>query len=630
MELTEKVLRETTRSAAEPEGSRTSYPPAAVLAATMASDTAPPRLTARADALESFAGSANDGRYESLEVIGSGGMGEVRLWRDRRVGRELAVKIAHASLGEDGRQRFAREALLQARLEHPAFVPVYDIARDTAGELYFTMRKVRGRTLRSILRTESDGRDRMPLHRHLAAFTQLCLALDYAHSRGVVHRDVKPDNVMLGDFGEVYLLDWGIAKILDEPEKNTDSLRGSEASDASTEKATAHGSILGTIGYMAPEQLRGENATLDHRADIYALGALLFEILTLEPMNTGATFGVLVLATLDGNGRSPALRAPSRDIAAELDAIVLRATQPDREQRYKNAREFAEDVERHLEGDRDVARRRTRAADLARIAADSLRDAGGDPEKRAHAGRVSARALAFDPAQSEARTVLLAVLGEAPAMPPKEAVVRVETARQRSEALGLRSFAITSLAVKALLIGLFVILGIHSTSAIFTITAGILGALITYREASRPTRSDAIVTLGFVFICLENAMFTQLSSPFVGIPIAVLASAIGVTVHAPKTRRFERTALAALVLVVPYVLEYLNVLPRTWIATSGTIRITPQMADVAPPAWFLVVHGVAILLGVAQALYPYFDDARKAELQVESSAWMLRRVLDPE
>src|SRR5436190_2066281 len=193
-----------------------------------------------------------------LSPIGRGGMGEVHLCRDRGIGRDVALKIARSTLVEESRRRFAREALLQARLEHPSFVPVYDVGARDDGEIYFTMRRIRGRTLRAML---GEG----TLHGALVAFRQLALAVDYAHSRGVVHRDIKPDNVMLGDFGEVYLLDWGVAKIAEEPELDA-------APFATDAVETQQGSLLGTLGYMPPEQLRGQHATLDGRADVYALG----------------------------------------------------------------------------------------------------------------------------------------------------------------------------------------------------------------------------------------------------------------------------------------------------------------------------------------------------------------------
>ncbi|MCZ7681650.1 MAG: serine/threonine protein kinase [Sandaracinaceae bacterium] len=154
-------------------------------------------------------------RYVRGAVIGAGGMGEVRLDRDRRIGREVAVKRLHAALGgrEDTQARFLREARVQGQLEHPAIVPVYDLGAGEDGELYFTMKRVRGRTLADILADlahgDAEAKKRFGRRRLLSAFSQVCLAIDYAHARGVMHRDLKPGNVMLGDWGEVYVLDWG-------------------------------------------------------------------------------------------------------------------------------------------------------------------------------------------------------------------------------------------------------------------------------------------------------------------------------------------------------------------------------------------------------------------------------------
>ncbi len=608
----------------------TTTPPATtdVYAETVSAlESSPGRIAApTTDDVAAFAAPVSDTRYEPIDVIGRGGMGEVRRWRDRRVGRDLAVKVAHATLGPEGRRRFAREALLQARLEHPAFVPVYDVASDAKGELYFTMRKVRGRTLRAVLLAEKDGRERLLRHRLLAVFNQLCLAIDFAHSRGVVHRDVKPENVMLGDFGEVYLLDWGIAKILDEAEEDAASLRSFGPDRVS---ATAHGSMLGTPGYMAPEQLRGENSTLDGRADVYALGAVLFEILTLEPMNRGGTFADLIAATLEGSGRSPAERCPARDIAPELDAIVVKATAPTPPQRYQSARDLADAVERYLEGDRDLASRRAKAATLAASASASLESASGDPEKRADAGRQAARAIAFDPEQADARKVLLSVLGEAPAVPPPAVLEAVERRRQNTESQGLESFARTSLVIKVMLIVLFWALGsLARGPVIAALGAGILGALIAMREARRGAPSDRWVTIGFLFTCVENAAFMRATSPFVAVPLAIVATIVGVTVHAPAKRRAERVALGALAMIVPVLLEWTGVLAPTWTEHGAVVTITSRMMDVAVPGWFVAVHGLMIMVGQALSLYPRLDDARAADIRVQSNAWMLRRVLD--
>ncbi|HTL34902.1 MAG TPA: serine/threonine-protein kinase, partial [Kofleriaceae bacterium] len=172
-------------------------------------------------------------RYRQQGLLGKGGMGEVRLIEDGVIGREVAVKtIAPTMSGDSGiRARFLREVRIQGQLEHPSIVPVYDLGIDEAGNDYFTMRRIAGRTLAKVLtslaRGEAEAVVAFPRNALLTVFRQICLAVAYAHSKGVVHRDLKPANVMIGDFGEVYVLDWGLARVLDEPaEDDADQVLG--------------------------------------------------------------------------------------------------------------------------------------------------------------------------------------------------------------------------------------------------------------------------------------------------------------------------------------------------------------------------------------------------------------------
>src|SRR5450432_121859 len=197
--------------------------------------------------------------YQIGALIGRGGMGEVVVAQDQRIGREVAVKRIRAKHPtHDAVERFLREARIQARLDHPAIVPVYELGTDADGLPYFTMKRLAGETLHKRL---GDKAQVLPL---LHAFVDVCLAIQLAHARGVVHRDVKPSNIMLGDYGEVYVLDWGIARVLADP---ADHVRASTSFDVA-EVRTHPGTMLGTPGYMAPEQMRGDDIT--GAADVYA------------------------------------------------------------------------------------------------------------------------------------------------------------------------------------------------------------------------------------------------------------------------------------------------------------------------------------------------------------------------
>src|SRR5262245_50033275 len=230
-------------------------------------------------------------------------MGEILGAIDDQIGREVAVKRMKRAPSERAQSRFFREACIQGRLDHPAIVPVHELGVDHDGRPFFTMKKLTGTTLSDKLLDDE------PHLRLLRAFVDVCLAVEFAHSRGVIHRDLKPANIVLGDYGEVYVLDWGIAKLVDD------------------EEHTGVGATIGTPGYMSPEQISNA-ADVDERADVYALGCMLFEILAGEPLHPRGDDGIA--SALVGCDARPSLRAPSFDIPPELDALCVAATERDR------------------------------------------------------------------------------------------------------------------------------------------------------------------------------------------------------------------------------------------------------------------------------------------------------------
>jgi serine/threonine-protein kinase len=255
-------------------------------------------------------------RYELLGEFARGGMGVVLRARDRVIGRELAVKVPAAidDWGRAAESRFLREARITGQLQHPGVVPVYDVGRFPDGRPFMAMRLVRGQPLDVLLGDRPDpGHDRP---RWLEVFEQVCRTVAYAHSKGVIHRDLKPHNVVVSGCGQVWVLDWGLAKVLHEdddipPDAADPPVRGSGAGQ------TDHGVALGTPGYMAPEQARGEPG-VDERADVFALGALLCEVLTGDPPFLDPDIQVTwrrnmvgdvadALARLDGCGADPRL-----------------------------------------------------------------------------------------------------------------------------------------------------------------------------------------------------------------------------------------------------------------------------------------------------------------------------------
>jgi serine/threonine-protein kinase len=251
-----------------------------------------------------------DGAGHALfERIGVGGMGEVYRCGDDALRRDLAIKVIKAEMrgDHDAEERFLREARLTGSLQHPGVVPVHNLGKLADGRLYYTMKLVRGRTLADLLRDEPEGPEHLP--RLLAVVEKLCQAMGYAHSMGVIHRDLKPSNVMVGEFGEVQVMDWGLAKELARAEPVTPS--GAATQDVETvgrvEEAAClsrAGAALGTPAYMPPEQAAGDWDIVDERADVFALGAILCEVLTGRP-------------PYHGTGRDDLLRRARRGDLAE-------------------------------------------------------------------------------------------------------------------------------------------------------------------------------------------------------------------------------------------------------------------------------------------------------------------------
>ncbi|MBL9018523.1 MAG: serine/threonine protein kinase, partial [Myxococcales bacterium] len=345
-------------------------------------------------------------RYTLGPVLGRGGMGEVFSAIDEQIGRPVAIKrLRMTEPSRDALTRFLREARIQGRLEHPAIVPVHELWKDDMGRPFFVMKQLAGVTLGDVLGKlafgSHDAQKQFSRQRLLRAFADVCLAIEFAHTRGVVHRDLKPANIVLGDFGEVYVLDWGVAKLMNEAEAPSFSDVPS-LHDAPAHDETAAGAILGTPGYIAPEQIRGE-PDLDGRADVYALGTILFEILTLYPLHPRGQ--AAIASALNGIDARPSRRALDRVVPPELDAICVKATAVDKHDRYPTARALGDAVQQFLDGDRDVVLRRELARSELQTARSALAQGSGPKERRV-AIRAAARALAFDPTSPQPADLL--------------------------------------------------------------------------------------------------------------------------------------------------------------------------------------------------------------------------------
>jgi serine/threonine protein kinase len=303
-----------------------------------------------------------EGRYELIRKLGQGGLGRVWLARDENLKRHVALKeISHPTgVSEAMIERFRHEAEITGRLDHPSIVPIYQLGTDEAtGRMFYAMRFLGRTTLQDSIneyherRTEGNE-DPMLLRHLLSAFVNVCHAIGHAHSRKVIHRDLKPENVVIDSFGQVIVIDWGLAKVIDET--SVESLMDS-VSVGNTDR-TNDGQVLGTPLYMAPEQAAGRLDELDPRTDIFGLGAILFAIVTgaaphekTQRASVDSGVGARGMISVIASGDVPSARDANPSVDPALDAICRKAMARRRYARYQRATELAEDVQRWMAGE---------------------------------------------------------------------------------------------------------------------------------------------------------------------------------------------------------------------------------------------------------------------------------------
>ena len=572
-------------------------------------------------------------RYQLERPLGEGGMGHVLLFNDRQIGRDVALKVLRPELGQSlsAQARFIREARVQGQLEHPAIVPVHDLGIDGDGRIYFTMKQVRGVTLGEIIQELNSRGDYSKLHtrqRLLRALSSVCQALEFAHERGVIHRDLKPANIMLGHFGEIYVLDWGLAKLSGAPENPDDQ----PATSAPRPQATHQGAIVGTPGYMAPEQCQGEHDRLSPATDVYALGAILFEILSFKALHPGSDANVVLMSTLAGADINVA-RAPERDLPPELLAICRKATDLDPNKRYRSAHEFHRALEAYLEGKRNVEMRVELAQSHARSALDVLTDSATGDAAAELAGRKNAlrevgRALALDPDNALALRTMSELFGSPPRSVPAEVA---EEVRDFSDAQLRWTAKVASIAYLSMLIylPLFLWSGIRRPGIVAAIYAlSILSAGLSFAASRSESR---LIPLALATLVASNAAFALSSTLFGALVVTPAVVAVNTTAFVTVLQRPYRL-LAGVVgcaaILVPFTLEALGLAATHYVFDGGGMRVQTDAIEfgVAPALALLLVASIGSIVTGTVTAARVSTALTEAQTKLRMHSWHVRGI----
>ena len=537
------------------------------------------------------------GRFVLSSPLGRGGMGEVIEAHDDQLGRSVAIKRMLRTDPNDRQvARFLREARIQARLDHPAVVPVYELGRDGDGRPFFAMKKLAGRTMTSFL-VEPDAAHSRP--RLLRAFVDVCLAVELAHQRGIIHRDLKPDNIMLGDYGEVYVLDWGVAKVIGQDD-------GDLLGIGSGESATVAGTAIGTPGYMSPEQADGQE--IDATSDIYALGCVLFEILALVPRRLGDEL-------------RPSERSPDRTIPPELDDLCALAVEPDHTKRLRSARELANRVQQYLDGDRDLALRRRLAAEMLGSAKAAL--VRGDHKT---ALREAGRALTLDPAVPGGTELVTRGLLEAPATRPPEVTAKMAADDRQARRTTARLVLLGHIGYLSFIP---VIAQSASLATLAFVLAVILVSATTMQIAGRRGPA-AIGYTNFIMQGVVTVVIARLFSPILVAPGLATIIVIFALVDPAFDRMRTAIAFSAYMLAAvlgPLILEQLGWISPTLDLSHGQLVLHALgLGNVTGVEFVLFGYIVSFLAFAAASTIALRRSERAAKWAQLTLTWQLRQL----
>jgi hypothetical protein len=561
----------------------------------------------------------NEDRYEKVRVLGTGGMGEVALVRDRRIGREVALKTVKVDIASPAARRaFVAEARMQAQLEHPAIIPVYDIGVDEDGCEFFTMRAIAGTTLSKLLGRlragDAETTREMTLMRLLDVYRRVCLVVEYAHEKGVIHRDLKPSNVMVGEYGEVYVLDWGLAQHHGAP---------IEAGDPSSP-------VLGTPGYIAPDQTF-TGGQVDRRVDVYALGAILFEILSLQRLHAGLDPSEILRATREGKPARAQERAPDREIPPELDAACARATAFSPAERHASVTELREEIDQFLEGHRNQSMRRelaARHADAARAEAELALASTHDTEPhRRRALQEIARALALDPDNAVARRALIQLIAEPPDALPDEVAAEIARGVDSEGRFAFRLGAI-AYATFAVIAMITLLQGLRSWAGLVVVVASVSAAALWSLRLSRKFRPVE----GLIVFVLSSTAITAATGfygPLVMVPVLAAANATAFNLAIVRRYRAHVFAIGCLVFLLPAIAEWTGVVDPFYAVEAGQLVIRSRFIhfDETMVRIALVMVNIAAVVAPTIVVWKLADSKDDLRRRYVLQSWQLRQLV---